>query len=289
VTSTVRDAPAGEPRVRALGALRALSLGAPLVAITWLVLLARAFGRTIDARHVVLLAGACWLAYATDHVLDGLRGKRAGAPEAPRHRLARRHRRSFLVAGVAVVAATALAAIALLPAPRLAAGAGASLLVALYLLAAWRWPRAWRVRLPRELAIGVGFAAALGFALRGDGATLGLDEWAALAVWGMLGALNAFAVGAWERFYDGARGQPTLATRWPGLRSLVAPLALTLVVGFAGLASARGADGLGLVARAAALSAAAILLLDRVPHWGAARGALADLALLTPWLVLALA
>jgi len=90
----------------AWGWLHLLSLDAPLVAVLWQLLFAKALRVHLAPVVTLILALVIWLIYVADRILDSYR-TRKDASEALRHRFYRSHRIAFLPAFFTVLLATA--------------------------------------------------------------------------------------------------------------------------------------------------------------------------------------
>lgn len=86
--------------------LHLLSLDAPLVAVLWQLLFARALRVHLPPVVTLIMALVIWLIYVADRILDSYRAA-ANPGEAVRHRFYRAHRATFLPAFFAVLLATA--------------------------------------------------------------------------------------------------------------------------------------------------------------------------------------
>lgn len=183
-------ASAGETRTAPWWLLpQQLSLDAPLVAAAWLWLFARSFSARFDLAECFAIAGAAWLIYALDHILD----VRAGALYSSRHRFVLTHLTSFRIAIAAVFGIT----VALLPVlPRSAwhAGFAISLFVLVYLAAVHFGGAVVKRWWPKELAIGCVFAAASSIPVWQDPA----PAWIAIVLFAALCTLNCTALDCWE-------------------------------------------------------------------------------------------
>lgn len=307
-------APARTARPVALWHL--LSLDAPTVAALWTWFVARAAHVRLPLASPAAMALAVWVLYATDRLLDArlLDARPLGpCPEDPtgstgsrttglrdrleaRHLFHHRHRRAFL-AGIAI-AAVGVAALL----PRLAPAAvrlyllqGALLVVWFLILHGTRSAH----RLPKEIAVGLFFSAAIFIPTIARRPGLHLPLLPSAALFAALCSLNCLFICAWEHA-DGklvaSTGQlpytrPTHATTHFALAHLSA-LATSVAIAGAALAifdpmSFAHSDE-RLVPIACTLSAFALLALDRNRTRLSPINlrAAADLALLTPLLLL---
>jgi len=156
--------PRQQPRVGALGLWHLLSLDAPTVATLWTVFLAHCAGLRLPWESPAAMFAAVWMLYAADRLLD-VRPLPDGSVPAEleaRHRFHHKHRKGFLYG---IVAAALLLAGLL---PRMDAAALHLYCLLAALLAAWLLlvhllpvHGADAHRLPKELAVGVCFPAAV--------------------------------------------------------------------------------------------------------------------------------
>ncbi len=240
------------------------------------------------------MALAVWIIYAADRLLDARRAEEGGAWAGleARHRFHFAHRRAFAAGiGVAVAALGALL-------PALDAAALRLYLIEGGLLFAWflaLHTTHSAHRLPKEIAVGIFFSAAVFIPTVARVPALRVELAPAALLLAGLGALNCLFIYAWEHIRgpctqtcDLDSSKPPHATTRLALERL-SPLAVTTLV--AGLALAVVVrDFARLISAACALSTALLLALDRN------RGRLsrihlrvfADLALLTPLLIVPL-
>jgi hypothetical protein len=94
----------------------ALCLDAPVVALLWQNLAARAAGIELSWVERVLLGAAIWLIYVADHWLDAQRLQPA-LPALARHRFVREHPRAFALVACVVLAAGVVLSLTALPGP----------------------------------------------------------------------------------------------------------------------------------------------------------------------------
>ena len=262
-----------------------LSLDAPTVAALWTWFLAGANHISLPLASPAAMAIAVWMLYAADRLLDArildTSPTRTHFDQLEaRHLFHHRHRRAFLFG----IALAAIALAALLPsldatAIHLYLTEGALLFAWFLILHATRSAH----RLPKEIAVGLFFAAAVFIptVARNPGLRLALLPVAFL--FAALCGLNCLFIYAWE--HDGpnrANTRQAHATTRLALRHLTA---LAVAAGITGTALALFDPGSPRpIAAACALSAALLLVLDRtrrrLPE--VTLRAAADLALLTP-------
>ena len=254
-----------------------LSLDAPTVAVVWTWFVARAAHVALRSELYAAMFVAVWLLYAVDRLLDA----EANAELEARHLFHHRHRYAFakaIAAGCVALAALLVKISAVLF--LLYCGVAALLLVWFAIIHCFARDRA--QRLPKELAVGVFFSAAVFLP-----ACLASDEklrWLALAAlcFGLLCTLNCLSIYAWEHADDKV-AKAHITTR-AGVRVLRS-LGLTLIVASLGTAFF-APDRFAMIFLATASSAGLLLALNRRRsdfHPTGLRAA-ADLVLLTPLL-----
>ncbi len=150
-----------------------LSLDAPTVAALWSWFFARAMRIDLPWYAPLLLALGTWLVYVADRILDGTRAD-PSTPLRERHRFHARHRKAFLTAGAAVGCALIWLIVARMSANARYEDTVLFAAALLYLVLVHKprlggtgvpgdrssslgWGTSW---LPKELAVGIVFAAA---------------------------------------------------------------------------------------------------------------------------------
>jgi hypothetical protein len=296
VPTTTQFAPAtGTARPLALWHL--LSLDAPTVAALWTWFLARANHIRLPLASPAAMALAVWMLYAADRLLDARlldvspRTARPHGELEARHLFHHRHRPAFLL-GIALAAA---ALSALLPrldpaAIHLCLSEGALLFAWFLILHATRSAH----RLPKEIAVGLFFAAASFIPTVARKPALRLALLPDALLFAALCSLNCLFIYAWEHedlasltaLSISQASQTAHPTTRLALRHLTA-LAVSIALAAAALAVldrvAPTAEP-SPIAAACALSAALLLLLDRNRRRLSTLTlrAAADLTLLTP-------
>jgi hypothetical protein len=261
------------------------SLDAPTVAVVWTLAFAWAARIRLPAWPVAVVALAAWCAYIGDRLLDA---RIAQTPLRARHHFHWKHRRIFLpVAFAAAIVALALVlhSMPFAARERNSVLAAATLAYFTSVHIPWHVPAAkpW-LRFPKELLVGVLFtlACAAPTLTRIAGRRAGPTAVAVLPViliFIVLAWLNCHAIEFWE-----AQSQLRSAVKRPAI-------ALMAIALLAAAIAAIGHDPRGAaILTAAALSAALLALLDRHRHsvTPIALRACADLALLTPLVLLVL-
>jgi len=261
-----------------------LSLDAPTVAAVWTVFIAYCAGFKLPWEGPAAMFAAVWMLYAADRLLDARPLADGSTPEEleARHRFHHLHRKRFLI-GI-VLAALVLAI--LLPRMNVAVLHLYCLLASL--LAAWLLlihllpvHGADAHRLPKELAVGVCFPAAVFIptvARTNSPVHTLLPSAIFLAA---VCTLNCLFIYAWE--HPNLRSA-SWTTRWAAQRLTLLTAAVTAA---AAMAAWLGHGPLHPIAAACALSAAMLGLLhaQRAKIDSVNLRALADLSLLTPLLV----
>jgi hypothetical protein len=266
-----------------LGLWHLVSFDAPTVAAVWTVFVARVVHVDLPWAVPAAMFVAVWAIYAADRLLDAGRRQNLEA----RHRFHGRYRAPFRAA-LAVAAAVLAPLILALPAAMLRCYAALGALLILWLGVIHLIPRlsraASRRPIPKELAVGAFFSAAICIPAAAAAPSASLLA-GALAI-ANLCSLNCLFIYSWEHPAEHpARGGDAHATTRFGLRrlreialgSIVLPLLLPAIF-------PQAAPTLV----AASLAAALLLLLDRSrPRFGRTTlRAAADAALLTPLLLL---
>jgi len=285
------------PHYSLLSLWHLLSLDAPSVAAVWTIAVASAVGLRLPWESPAAMFVAVWMLYAADRLLDA-RPFPGGAP-APeieeRHRFHHRHRRAFLT-GIAISAFILIALLRRIdpPAMRLYALL-ATLLAAWFLIIHARpLPGDDAHRLPKELAVGIFFPAAVFIPTVARLPQLRLDLLPIAVLLAATCSLNCLFLYAWE--HPGNRSHAHWSTRWAtrhlvALTWTVAALSLTLILA-SPLLGASAQLHLGTTSLTSCILTSSLLLL--LLHHLRNRlhplhlRALADLVLLTPLIPLAL-
>lgn len=299
--SIVPPATAKRQSYSALALWHLLSLDAPSVAALWTFAIARAVGLHLPWTEPAAMFVAVWMLYASDRLLDA-RPLPDGSPPPDleeRHRFHQRHRRIFLF--MIVVAAGALVVLLHLLDPRalhLYALLAALLSAWLLLIHARPVPTAASHRMPKELAVGVFFPAAVFIPTVARLPQLRLDLLPEALLFAAVCTVNCLFLYAWE--HPGSRTHAHWTTRWSThhlatLANLIAAASGTLVAAsllhkFPGSSLAMG-QASTVLASCTLLSSLLLLLLHEMRRSlkPVHLRALADLVLLTPALVLPLA
>jgi hypothetical protein len=263
-----------------------LSLDAPTVAALWTWFVARCCGIALPFAGIAAMFLAVWILYAADRLLDARSADATNLEE--RHHFHDRHRRAFVA--LIAIAAIALATLTsmLLPAVlRLYALLGA-LLSGWFLLIHTRL--AHERRLPKELAVGLFFAAAIFIPTVAHRPDLRLTLLAPAALFAAVCGLNCMVLYAWEHPGDRSNANWTTRLATHHLMEVAIGILCATLLTLATFASkfflSRGASSLWPIPAACAASVLLLLLLNRNRSKLSPLNlrAAADLALLTPLL-----
>jgi hypothetical protein len=256
-----------------------LSLDAATVAALWTWFIARACHIALPLSAPLAMALAVWILYATDRILDVRRIDDPSSELEARHFFHHRHRRTFLF-GITIAAVTLAALL-----PDLSRAAiplylieGASLVAWFIILHATRSAH----RLPKEIAVGLFFSAAIFIPTVARDAALRLALFPLAILFAALCSLNCLFIYAWEH-------EGPLSARLPHPTTRLAVNHLRALAAI--IATAGGALALWKatpIPGACALAALLLLSLHRNRRQlsRTTLRATADLALLTPLLLL---
>lgn len=287
-----RRAAAARPKYSALALWHLLSLDAPCVAAVWTMAISWAVGLKLPWTAPAAMFAAVWMLYASDRLLDARRlpGGQAPPELEERHRFHHRHRGVF-VPGIAIAACVLAVLLGTLDpaALRLYTLLAALLGGWLLLIHARPLPGDGAHRLPKELAVGIFFSAAVFIPAVARLPELRLDLLPDAILLGAVCTLNCLFLYAWE--HPGPRHAAHWTTR-RATRHLVLLTAFT-----AGLSAILFSTALlfgqpkygratVLLAGCTLISSLMLLLLDSLQRSlkPIHLRALADLVLLTPLL-----
>jgi hypothetical protein len=264
-----------------------LSLDAPAVAVLWQWLLSRVGRVPLAWHHFAILGFSVWLAYAADRWIEGWRL----APEqirTQRHHFYQRHRWPVAAAWLLALAADLVLAFRHLTAAEFEAGLLLLLPVFAYLLSHQLIHRNSRWRAPKEVCVAVLLAGgAVVFPLAHPGVAYPLLV-VPTGLFALLCFANCALISGWEKAVDQAHGQTSLALQFGHAHLLTRALPWTIAV----LSVAYVAGRTGPARTLGVCAAASAVLLGVLDAFEARIGprlarALADIALMTPFLVLA--
>ena len=225
----LQQRPAEKPTRSPLALWHLLSLDAPTVAATWTVFLAWCAGVHISRLDPLAMFVAVWMLYAADRLLDAkpLFTTPSALHLEARHRFHHRHRNHFLTAIV-------LACIPLVLLLHRTADPVLHLYILLAgLLGAWLLliharsaPSAEQHRLPKELAVGIFFPAAVFIPTVARGPALRAALLPSALCFAAICTLNCLFLYAWEHPKNHTEAHPS--TRWAVRHLKALALALTL-------------------------------------------------------------
>ncbi len=256
-----------------------LSLDAPTVAVVWTWFATHGSRVRLPPEVFAAMFLAVWMLYAVDRLLDGSTGSEG---LELRHYFHRRHRASF-AKGIAIAAGLLAVLLPRIPEVLFLAYCAVGALLLVWFGVIHGLARGRTERLPKELAVGVFFSAAV-FLPAWLGAP-GDRLWLLLAAFcfGMLCCLNCLSIYAWEHACEEL--ELAHATTRLGVRALQ-PFGMVTVAAALGAATLAPAE-VARVLVATALAAMLLLALDRLSGQLERTDlrAAADLVLLTPLLL----
>ena len=266
-------------RVSPLLWLNLFCLDAPIVAVAWLWLFARAFHLPVPTGNGAALFLTAWLIYLGDRFADAISLK-PGVLRSVRQEFCLRHR-EFWIATVALVAGFDAYVIWRTTAwETFLVGASVGILALLYLVANHPLGLIWRSLPAKELAIGALFAAGTAVALMPHVPTSSIFL-VTIVAFAALCSLNCISIADWERELDRAQSKVSIATRHPRLARSAGKICLGL--GFALFAMAIFFPAAILIFVCLATSALLLAWLNSSSVGSDdSKTALADLVLLTP-------
>ena len=260
----------------------AAAVDAPLVCVGWLWLLASEGHAVRPLSEGTVLGFSVWLAYMADRWFDGWRLKKADT-NSFRHRYVLANRTTIGIIWSIVLIVTVIYAVNRLPPELLRRGSVLLAVVLVYFGAIHLGPRWLRRSVPKEIATALILVSGMLLFLPSAGIPI-----PALAAIALLFFANCALIGEWESEADLGQGFGSMADRIPSSMGFTRML-LALSVGISAFA-ATGlyASEFRLVWLAAGLSSLLLLLLDLTQsRWNLANlRSMADIALMTPWLVL---
>lgn len=276
--------PASPPlrRYNLLALWHLCSLDAPTVAVVWTAFIARASHVSLPATSLAAMGIAVWILYAADRLLDA---RLLASPVSPpdgleaRHFFHHRHGKVFLT-GIALGSIVLIPLLLAIPfaAIRLYLIEGSLLIGWFLLIHATRST----LRLPKELAVGLFFAAAVFIPTVSRNPALRLPLIIPALLFATLCSLNCLFIYYWEHQQSGIP-----ACAHPTTRLALSHLpALAVVLALASLASIRFEHSPIAAASLLAILFLSLLHINRHHLHRTTLRAAADLALLTPLLFL---
>jgi hypothetical protein len=282
----------------ALALWHLLSLDAPSVAALWTLFIARASGISLPWTAPAAMFIAVWIIYAADRLLDA---RQLDAPQPDsrskaqtddleiRHRFHHQHRsRFFTVIILGAVALVWLLATMSAPPLHLYVLLATCLAVWMLLIHARPVPSGQTRRLPKELAVGIFFPAAVFIPTVARVPAMRPELLPAAVLFACVCTLNCLYLYAWE--HPAPRLRAHWTTRWSTAHlSALACSALALAAICASLGAEAHLPAMCLPSIACGLSIGALMLLDatRARLTRVHLRASADVVLLTPLLLLA--
>jgi len=282
------QAAAAPKRLSPWEAWHLLSLDAPSVAALWACFFARTMRVSLPWHAPLMLALGTWLIYVADRLLDGFLLK----PEAQlrlRHLFHARHRLSFLCAAAISSGTLVWLIVAKMSPIARREDTLLFLLSLLYLFCVHKPNGASRSWLPKELAVGIVFAAATAVPTWSRIPSDRLALMPAVALFAALCWLNCIAIERWENDLapDGL-AKANATTRWTANHLTQMAITLVVVSGWMGGISGMHSSPVMSSYAATMLSCLLFVGVDRAKASFSAISLriLADLALLTPVLFL---
>lgn len=262
-----------------------LSLDAPLVAVVWQRWWARSTGIALPLSREIVLGLGVWAIYLADRLADTAHDEyRLGG--AARHVFSgdRRHLLWPLALGVALILAVLTPLC--LSGGEFHAGLGLLALASGYFwLVHGQTSRGWSAYLPKEAVVGAMFGAGTVFFVVCRAHSLPPAFWMNAGLFAAVCFLNCALITHWERHAWDVRERSSLLNSFPGLSARLGLASVALAgLAFAVCAGSRSLDGLPVAVSALLLAG---LDFHKTKLSVDALRVLADVVLLTPWLILA--
>ena len=276
-----------------------LSLDAPMVAVTWALVFAKAAGVTLPAAEVAALGLVVWLTYTVDRLLDGRLGLARVSRESfasnndegafgralrQRHFFHRIHARAIWCSAAGVAGFTAIIVLTQIGEQVVRPAVPLGLILILYM--AWVHLGRGRVltQLPKEVAVGGVFAAGVALPAWSRLGTRRWEFFLLAALFAAVCTLNCVAIEEWERVREMDAGGERMAKTNFGSGKFAVTLAACAAL-LVPIVRLRGESVIGV---GIAVSALLILFLDLMRERVSAEGlrVLVDVALLLPALVI---
>lgn len=175
-----------------------LSLDAPLVAVVWAALFARSAGARLSVVEILVLGLSVWCIYITDRLLDTRSAQEVANLQA-RHLFCRRHSLTLTILLLAVALAILWLTMRGLPGFEFRAGVALGAILILYMAAIHALPRELASAVPKELAVGILFAAGTALPVWSQRAPISIDMLLCWTFFALLCCLNCLSIECWER------------------------------------------------------------------------------------------
>jgi hypothetical protein len=264
-----------------------VSVDAPTVAMVWALLYAYASNVRLSTADEIVLSLVIWAIYMSDRLLDGWTAKNRTLLQE-RHLFCARHRVALMCLVALASAAIVWVTAERLPPMEVSAGMRLGAIIGVY-MAGVHAGRGWITGyVPKEVAVGVLFAAGTTLPVWSQSRGFSWDVWLSLALFALLCSLNCVSIECWEnRLSEDVWLQtphPFVSWANPLINRLAAVLAvLAMIVFFT--RHTKGSSGLEVLA--VSLAALLILLLNCCRHRLSrpALRVLADVALVVAGLI----
>lgn len=206
--------------------LNLVCLDAPLVAVSWQWLFARAFQIPLTNSASLTLFLTAWLIYLADRLADSwsLHGAK---PVSLRQQFCRRHQEIWIAVMPLVALADCVLISQQLDPGTIRVGLVVGVLSLVYLSINYWLGKMWRFVPMKEICIGCLFASGTVAAVVPH-VGLSATFLVAFAFFAALCSWNCISIAIWERDLDLTQGKNSIATRWPNVRSWFRPATITL-------------------------------------------------------------
>ncbi len=165
--------------------------------MVWAILFAHCYGVRLALNEIVILCLTVWLIYVGDRLLDGWRPTELAALQL-RHFFCAEHRNPFICIGLIAAFVDLSLITKTLGSAELFAGLKLAAIVGIYLLSVHVNPRIAR-SLPKELAVGILFAAGTALPVCSKNSASSVDWEFSVGLFALLCSLNCFSIEYWER------------------------------------------------------------------------------------------
>jgi hypothetical protein len=235
-----------------------LSLDAPTVAAVWALLLARASHMRLRAADEIVLSLVVWCIYISDRLFDGLRQGNRKEVLHERHLFCAKHRRALTWLLVLAAAAALWVTAGFLTRMEVTAGMKLAAIIGTYMASIHACHGSMARFVPKEVAVGILFAAGTTLPVWSRASQFSWDVWALFGLFAVLCFLNCFAIDCWEKggcAYDWfRRNSPVVGRAETRVNQIAAALAAsTFAVMFARRDNGLFGSGLAAICLAALL------------------------------------